>query len=268
MPYAFGRFPNNRVARVVNVPIARPVSMATVSRSVYPAAKPYGYRGRASGLLRRRPQMAGFVRTAGFFGRYNQPGGGSERKFLDIALSATADLNGEIPATGGQICLIPQGVTQSTRVGRIATIKSVQFNGHFKLQSQPTVGCSAEVVHFVLVLDKQANGAAASVTDLYTTSDMGIAMINMANSSRFTILRHFRTTLQMVLSTNNTGEEVSGESKAVKFYHKCNIPIEFSSTTGALTEIKSNNIFWMLGSSYTDDLVACAGTTRIRFDDD
>ncbi len=49
------------------------------------------------------------------------------------------------------------------------------------------------------------------------------------------------------------------------FYKKCDMPIEFNNTTGAIAEIRSNNLGVMLGSSS-----GAAGFTskfRLRFSD-
>jgi len=51
-----------------------------------------------------------------------------ELKFFDTAVSFDFDSTLEVPATG-QWALIPQGDTQSTRDGRLAVIKSIQFRG-------------------------------------------------------------------------------------------------------------------------------------------
>jgi len=53
-----------------------------------------------------------------------------------------------------------------------------------------------------------------------------------------------------------------------EMYKKCNIPIEYSGTTGAITEIRSNNIFLLASSDgQADDLVTMVGNCRVRFSD-
>lgn len=204
--------------------------------------------------------VRGSTRTGGFYGRYNQSRGSrGERKFFDTALSFGVDLTGEVPATG-QLNLIPQGVTESTRVGRKCTIKSIQIRGI--CYSSATV--PEDIAYIYLVQDSQANGAAAAVTDVLTNSTMSTAMINLANSQRFRILKRF-----IIHPKASAGVAAAYETSVVKvdFYKKCNIPLEFSSTTGALTELKSNNLFLLAGSASVDDGLAFAGTCRLRFDD-
>jgi len=230
---------------------ARASRLARPQRQFTPSRVPRGFK-------------QGVERVSGFYGRFNQGQGGGEDKFFDTSLNIPFDLTGEVPATGGQLNLIPQGVTESTRVGRKATIKSIQIRGVAQFVPAGAAAVASDVVYLYVVLDKQANGAAAAVTDVLTSATIPVGMINMANSERFTILKRF----VMKLGSNAGATTAFGnDSKSVEWYHKCNIPLEFSSTTGAITEIKSNNVFLLAGSSYSDDVVTLAGTCRIRFSD-
>lgn len=53
----------------------------------------------------------------------------------------------------------------------------------------------------------------------------------------------------------------------IEFYKKVNIKIDWDSTTGAITEIKSNNIFIVagIGPAGQDDLYTVGGNARVRF---
>lgn len=202
----------------------------------------------------------GMVRTGGSYGRY--AGRNAELKFFDTATSFNIDATGEVPATG-QLVLIPQGVTESTRVGRKCVIKSLQ--GRWDLLFSPGANATATSTAVIyVVLDKQCNGAAAAATDVFTSTTLTQAMHNLSNSQRFVILK------KMVVSFNPP----AGASTALnnmlihkEWYKKCNIPLEFSSTTGAITELRSNNIFLLAGAYATDDLISVAGNVRVRFSD-
>lgn len=201
----------------------------------------------------------GYTRTGGFYGRF---GPGGELKFFDTALSFNIDATGEVPATG-QLCLIPQGVTESTRVGRKCTLKSIEMK--FDTLLVPAAAAnSATVSAIYVVLDKQTNGAAAAATDVFTGTVMPNALRNLANSQRFVILKKF------VWAQNSAAGVTTAYNNTVRhfeFYKKLNIPLEFSSTTGAITELKSNNIFLLAGSNPLDDLVQVSGNVRLRFSD-
>ena len=48
-------------------------------------------------------------------------------------------------------------------------------------------------------------------------------------------------------------------------YIKCNIPIQYNSTAGAIAEVRSNNIFMLYGS--IAGISTIAGNARIRYTD-
>jgi len=214
-----------------------------------------------------RPQAVpqpGYERVSGFYGRYNLPGGGSENKFFDTTLGWNFDATGEVPATG-QLCLIPQGVTESTRVGRKCVVKSIQLRAYM-IYTPGASTAGASNAYFYVVLDKQCNGAAAAIGDVLTGTNMGSALINLANSERFVILKRFVNRFQAAAGIQTA---FGSDTSTIDWYHKCNIPLEYSSTTGAITEIKSNNIFILAGTDTTsDDVIAIGGTCRLRFSDD
>lgn len=223
---------------------------------------------RASALATRRLVVPGKTRTGGFYGRYNKPrsaGGDNELKFLDTALNFSIDATGEVPATG-QLNLIPQDDTQSGRIGKKVVVKKVQVQA--QLSFVPASAANAVVLgHIYVVLDTQCNGAAAAVTDVLTSATMNGAMRNLDNTERFRVLKHH------VFSFNAMAGATTAYNSMIKnlaFNIPCDIPIIFdnSATTGAITTIRSNNIFLLAGCNATgDDLVSCTGTARIRYAD-
>lgn len=229
-----------------------------------------------SGYYKRRSvpgRYQGRLRRGGFYGRYSRGSQAArlrrglhiEKKFFDTTLSFTFDATGEVPATG-QLNLIPQGVTESTRVGRTAQIKSLQIRSLITyVPAADTLGVGTAYLY--LVLDKQANGAAAAVTDVLTGTAMPLAMFNMANAERFKIIRKWTHTFQ---SGAGVSAAFGRDQWQLDDYVKLNLPIEYDSSaiTGAITTIRSNNLFLLAGSdATTDDEIACAGTVRLRFTD-
>lgn len=214
------------------------------------------------GRRARRPYKPGYSRIGGYYGRYFP--GSTELKFFDTVLSGSIDATGEVAPGGGTstgIVLIGQGVTESTRVGRKCTIKSIQMKGRMTLATDTSSG----QYNIALVWDKQANGAYPAYTDVFET-DVPTAHLNLANSGRFVILKRWFGTMNQ-LTYNDTGAVFGQATKALKYYKKCNIPLEFSSTTGAITELRSNNLF-LMWSSNVDDKFAVASNWRVRFSDD
>lgn len=215
------------------------------------------------------PYRSGTVRRAGFYGRYGQAaidrGLIPEKKFFDTALSFNLDFTGECSTTAGTglINLIPQGDTESTRDGRQCTIESINIRGDMTFIPGAAAQASG-TGHLYLILDKQCNGALSAITDVFTSNDMRIVFHNLANSKRYVVLKKwihaFNPPAGQTTAYNNV-------SRRIEYFKKCNIPIEFSSTTGAVAEVKSNNLFLAYGSGSAgiDDLINFNGNCRVRF---
>ncbi len=210
----------------------------------------------------------GALRRGGYYGRY--AGTNPESKFFDTALTYSFDVT---PTAELSLNLIPQGVTESTRVGRKCTIKSIGFKGHIDWNAgMATTEYSRTRLDTWIVLDTQANGANAAFTDVYETASVN-AFRNLANSSRFRVLKHFIWTPKWPSTTTSDNWATAGNTQVnmpvtvFKWFKKCNIPIEFSSTTGAITEVRSNNILVLAASESGDDTSVISGVCRVRFMD-
>ncbi len=206
----------------------------------------------------------GFQRTGGFFGRFSGPG--AELKFFDLDIDdATVAANGTIAADS--VNKIPQGVTEVTRVGRKCTIRSIgwRFNLATVEADGSTDPLNSDTVRVILYLDKQANGATAAVTDILESDDYQ-SFNNLANKSRFRTLMDRTYTLNVKAGGGNgTNSDWAATRIDDDFFKKVNIPIEFDATTGAITEIKSNNIgVLLLGFAATTTF---SSKMRIRFSD-
>lgn len=216
------------------------------------------------GLLGDMPRVIapGYTSATGFYGRFNGPG--RELKFLDTESSFSIDRTGEVPATG-QLVLIPQGATQSTRIGFKCTIRSIQWRAVVEMVPDASVNSSG-VAYIYLIQDTQANGAAAAVTDVFTSASLEKGLLNIANASRFRILKKW------VLDFNSQAgvtTAYNSHARHVEYFKKCNIPLDFNGATGAITEIRSNNLFIIAGSALanSDDEISVFGSFRVRFDD-
>ncbi len=203
----------------------------------------------------------GTLRTGGFYGRYS--GSGAEKKFLDL------DVNDAVVATGGlvfnSINLIPQGTTESTRIGRKCTLTKVGWKMDIKLPGTTLNANTTDVVRVMMFLDKQCNGATATVTGVLESADYQ-SFNNLSNSSRFRTLMDRTYT---VTANSGGGDGTSndfGEGLVTDtFYMNLNVPIEFDSTAGAITEIRSNNIGILVISKF--GLAAFSSKVRVRFSD-
>lgn len=227
----------------------------------------YGYGARSKArttsalqTFRKKSVRPGYTRTAGYYGRYNTRAS-NELKFFDTSINTSIDSTGEVLA-GGQINLVPQGTTESTRIGRKINIRAVDIKGYVAGNGITT---TAEIMQICLILDKQCNGAAAGYTDVFTTNDIN-SFRNMAYSERFQVLKTWRMAINPMVPI------IAGTSFLPPYrnftYHKnCSIPVEFSSTTGAITEIKTNNLFIVGIASGGDDTANLTAIVRIKYSD-
>jgi len=211
--------------------------------------------------------VAGYTRTTGYYGRFGVNASNSgvrpEKKFLDTTLSFTIDATAESASTAGtgQIVIIPQGDTESSRDGRQCAIKSIQIRGALILTSGAGATVSGSTFMW-LIQDTQTNGAQAAFSDIFDSTSAWNCLINMENSARFKILKKW---VHLWNPTAGATTAYNNHTKQIEFYKRCDIPMEFSSTTGAITEMKTNNVFLVYGSQSIDDLVTFSGRARIRF---
>lgn len=198
----------------------------------------------------KRTFVPGRDRQAGYYGRYAGAGRTGELKFHDIDVNDSTVTAGGVIQNAGTINIIPQGVTEVQRIGRKCTIRSI----HWRYQIQlPEVVAAAtpsgpDTLRVMLYLDKQANGATAANTDILEAADFQ-SYRNLANSSRFVILHDKMHTINYLTLSNQQAAAELVQTLVAHNYEmnlKCTIPIEFDSTTGALTETRSNNLGVML----------------------
>ncbi len=233
--------------------------------TAYRAGGRYG-RGKAKRRARFRrgrkipKAMVGFLRTGGYFGK---DGSGGELKFHDIDLNDT--LISLAATITDSVIKIAQGTTESTRVGRKCTIRNIGWKFEILLNGTAAANINAvDVLRVILYLDRQCNGATATATEILESDDYQ-SFNNLSNKQRFyTLMDRTYDLNQTAAAGNGTANDTAPRILSDSFYKKVNIPVEFSSTTGAITEIRSNNIGVMLISK-TGDLMTFASKFRFRF---
>ncbi len=241
---------------------------------------------RRSGYKRKRTFRRGYDRVGGFYGRARKRRRFPriEKKFYD-AIFADASIAGnwQFPAAtragpeGATNTLndIPQGVTESTRIGRKCTITNIymRLNFEFLQNDIATLGAAltaSETIRIVIVWDKQVNGTAAPITQLFDT-DTYNSFRNLANNKRFRIL--YDKTYSWNTGAIGGGDGTNNDSSRmrnsyqVKIAKKCFIPIEFDSTTGAVSEMRSNNLSLWIGSKEGSRMAMTSSTCRLRYID-
>lgn len=206
----------------------------------------------------------GYYQRSGYYGITASRG---ERKFLDTDVGG--DIGGIAPTMEfSNLTVVPQGDTESQRIGRKISIKSVDFKGTLTLAAATVATSTSDNVRMMLVLDTQTNGAQFAATDLLE-SDSYFSFNNLANSGRFRVLKKMEYSLSADGAAASGAAFTFGEvTRRVGFHYKCDIPIEYdnSATTGAITTVRSNNVFIVTQAS-TGNIVTLAGQARIRYAD-
>ncbi len=189
---------------------------------------------------------------------------------VDAVIASGVNVTGQTsPAVAGTLNAIAQGVTEATRVGRKCTIRSINVRFQLRLPAIDGTGTAplGDTVRVILYLDKQANGATAASTDILEAASFQ-SFNNLANSGRFRTLMD-RTYNMNYPGGSGAGGAADNDWPSIRvddtFFKKCSIPLEFSSTTGALTEIRSNNLGLLLCSD--SGTAGYESKWRLRFSD-
>lgn len=222
---------------------------------------------RRAGTLGRYPlrRGSGYTRRVGMYGRFGTGRSNNaqiEKKFFDTSIGLPAGGNA-VSASNSQGAIlvgIAQGTGASQRIGQKIIVKSIQL----KLQAVLASGAvDADIMHVYLWQDTQTNGAYPALTDIYANSGpIGTNLRTMEESARFKLLKHFVFQLN---SDAGVATAFGGDIRQDECYLKCNIPIVFNSSTGAIGEIKSNNLIMTFGSSNSTATVS--GNARVRYTD-
>ena len=214
--------------------------------------------GSASGGRAKRTRVGpGYTRTSGYYGRF---AAGGELKFWDGAKALTT-----VPVAGSisdrSLNLIPQGVTESSRVGRKCTAKALSMTFTAVLPSVVTDALASDTYRIIIYKDKQTNGATAAVLDILEAAQFN-SYRNLANSGRFVTL--YDQTKVLVSPATDAGQNSQSETTwSINLRLSC--PLEFSGVTGAIGEIRSNNLgVLVVGRKGT---VQVGYTWRVRFSD-
>jgi len=241
----------------------------TTSRKM--ATTPFGRKVQRARLQLATPMVvAGATRSVGYYGRMSNTG--TEQKFLDVQIAdASVGATGDIQ-NSGTLLVIASGAGESQRVGRKVTIRKMMVRGEATLNEYDGAtaadASAANRVRIIFYLDKQCNGAAATAGDILGPGTVNVNSFNeLVNKGRFTILKDKIITLNpMALAKDGTNYVRPRVNKSFFFAKKCNIPIEYDTGgTGAITEIRSNNIGCLLVADSAVAGFPCTVTALVRF---
>jgi len=272
-PSRFGRMAGARYRAAQRVPFARRYgAFGPASRSRVRSYRPR-FAGRY-GLTRAaaRPFRPGFDRTGGAYKRalYNPNADKAEVKNYDVLNTVALTLANPLSVsqsaiTGGALELLTQGVGESQRIGRKICVKNFHLRGNCEFVPQ-AASQGWDRATIMLVLDTQCNGAfpANPPTDMFQSTNPSAWMLNLDNTNRFRILKtwshDFNATVQDV-----GGLTLANQVAHVDMFVPMNMEVMYSANTGAIAEIRDNNLFLAYGS--TNGECVFGGSSRVRFTD-
>ena len=188
-----------------------------------------------------------------------------ELKFHDIDISqAPVAIAGDI--VEDSLLTIVQGTNEGERIGRKITVKQIAWRMAMVLPAQTDEALTSESLRLILYLDKQTNGATATVTGILETAEYQ-SFNNLANKSRFRILYDRMFTFSATAGgTSAAGVDQFGEvRKDTHLLKNLNIVVEYDNTftDGRITTMRSNNLgILCLSQTAKANL---NGKVRIRF---
>lgn len=224
----------------------------------------------------------GFYRTVGTYGRYSPAG--KEKKFFDTQLGFTV-VNSVGNILSSSLNLIKQGTGQSEMLGYKCTVRKILLRACMRIDGESSTNATLtdavaaltpEVMRFMIVLDKQCNGTAPTVAEVFDDFSGGPSYLSfnkLSNSRRFKILHSKEVSLPIGgCGLTHNGTAFSIVTPAQDLYHEayinCNIVLDFQPQAGApraLAEVRSNNLFVLAIS--TSGSAKVAYNVRLRYDD-
>lgn len=211
-------------------------------------------------------RFKGFYRRAGYYGRATAQG---EKKFFEVRRVENT------PGTGGTIFNdslneVAQGAAENERVGRKITITDLLIHFQMRCTTSTTATAIADSFRFIVYVDKQTNGAAATAAQILDGGGAGVDIRSfrlLENASRFRIL--YDKVHPIESSGGGVGAADNSVPKVRQFsvYKKLKLPIEFSGATGDISEIRSNNIGVLILSTNAAANCLASYTARIRYTD-
>lgn len=193
-------------------------------------------------------------------------------KYLDTGLG------GDVPSTtSGALTLpslniIPTGTNANTRVGKKVRIFRVDFRIQLSRGYEANTTVSACTSRVCLILDNATRGISPAFTDIFETANIN-SFVNATNSSRFSILKEWNTTINTLIIYNPGTSQFNTMAKTVVVTgsFKTNIPLLFSSTgtTGVVAQTVTNCLLLTFIGDNTSTSMVQAGTAfRVYFVDE
>lgn len=195
-----------------------------------------------------------------------------ELKYNDAVFNATISTSATFVLLNG----LGLGTNQATRVGASIRMTSVQYK--FCITSATTVLTPIRF-RYMLVLDRQANGAVPTFAGDAFTGQIGIlnntvitslpqSPIQYETIERFRILKDKTVVFnpQMTLQDANPATAVVATSKQHKGYHKLGVTVKYGDDTTGIASVNTNSLYMIFVADIASS-VQILGGARIYFKD-
>lgn len=157
-----------------------------------------------------------------------------EKNFVDLApASYAANTTGSITL----LATIPQGASQSQRIGKKVMMRSCQIRGECVADTTTATSMAS----LIIVYDKRPTGSLPAITDVLVSANAN-SMTNDVNSGRFKILRR----INYSLNGNNltAGQQTGTTGYFIDDFFKINKRAVYkAAATGAIGDIEEGAIY-------------------------
>lgn len=244
---------------------------------------PYQYRKRALQAMstqpmkrrattgrRRRSYAAAMPRTMSVAMRTVGRTSLTEVKSYDVQLCAAG---GQLPllaaAAGAEPAAVWAGLTEvncvrqdatvAGRIGNKIVMRSIHVRFSVNINAAANYGCA----RFMLVYDRQPNGAFPAITDILLDQPAGVARdfggVNIANKSRWLVLRD-----QVKLF-----DQAQTVMHFMNWYCKCRLEVEFGGNAGTIADFRTGAVYLVAFYNFVSagNIAMYLPTCRVRFYD-
>lgn len=227
---------------------------------------PYGmsrrvYRNRFGKTYRKpiyslRKAQRGYVRRSGLW-RTNGASVQNEKKYHDgTQVQYGVATGGDLPMA--TMLEIPQNTSQSGRIGKTIHVKDLFVRYELGIAAG-AAAVGSDIVRVMIIKDKQCNGTSPAILDILNQATVD-SFNKLENKYRFQVLYDETHSLNAPGGDGtNTVRQIlqCRASKNLK-----NMPMEYSGVTGAIGEVRSNNIFMLTIAKYGSATFSCKWRAR------
>lgn len=229
-----------------------------------------GYGTRSYAPVRTRPRYVGpgrmdYSRDRMGLSKYRRPhqkntgyfgGGDREAKFHDNDQEFGVGQTGSVVAS---VNLLTQGITECDRIGQRIIVKKLEMK--FAYLFQNAANDTADIIRIIVFIDKQCNGATATVLNLLETEFYN-SHLNLSNMDRFRILYDRTLTLNLQANQDILNGCQAGATRT--FTTQMKLPVEYKNGTDTIGAVTSNNIGYLTISKLASKTTLRIDT-RIRY---